>query len=66
MLQSVQIGTLRNNPQILIRGQHLGSPCAEYRLRICQDDFVHDDASLTCKFQPDTLRKPLGIFARSS
>jgi hypothetical protein len=59
MLQTLQISALRNDAQILVHGQYLGSPCTENRLRIGQDYFIHD-VCLAC-LKTSIERSPLSL-----
>jgi hypothetical protein len=54
MVHAIQIRALCNDAQLFVHCQYLGGTCTENRLRISQNDLVHD-VRLICLLSPLSL-----------
>jgi hypothetical protein len=57
---------LRNDAQVFVHGQNLGGAGPEDRLRIGQDDLVHNQCSVCFRPSCEKLRVPFPIFAKTT
>ena len=64
MVHALQIRALRDDAQILVHGQNLGGAGPEDRLRIGQDDLVHDVCSACACPYPRKCSVSTLIFAK--
>ena len=59
VVKSIQVRTLGNDSHVFVHGQHLRSACPKYRLRIRQDDLVHN-VRLVCRIPGNLFTSPPG------